>query len=176
MTAAGRGGPQPNHDPYDIAGAPTPPGGMPGAAPGMAVPGMTASTAGGPAFPEQYTEPVPSATGTWDPTAGPSAGVIASPPAPGESGTNRTPATKKHSRTGAAWVALVVAAIVMIFLLIFIVQNSDPVQVRYFGFEGTLSLGVAMLFAAIAGALTAGLLGTVRILQLRARARRATAG
>ena len=69
--------------------------------------------------------------------------------------------------------ALVVAAIVMIFLLIFIVQNSDPVDVRYFGFAGTLSLGVAMLFAAIAGALTAALLGTVRILQLRARARRA---
>jgi uncharacterized integral membrane protein len=69
----------------------------------------------------------------------------------------------------------VVAAIVMIFLLIFIVQNSDPVQVRYFGVEGTLSLGVAMLFAAIAGALTAGLLGTVRILQLRARGRRAGA-
>jgi len=72
-------------------------------------------------------------------------------------------------------VALVVAAVVMIFLLIFIVQNSDPVLVRYFGFEGTLPLGVAMLFAAIAGALTAGLLGTVRILQLRTRARRAAA-
>jgi uncharacterized integral membrane protein len=147
----------------------------------MAAPsGMTASTFGGPAFPEQYPEPVHPSTGTWDPAAapsaaGPSAGVNASTPAPGEPGTNRTTATKKHSRTGAAWVALVVAAIVMIFLLIFIVQNSDPVQVRYFGFEGTLPLGVAMLFAAIAGALTAGLLGTVRILQLRARARRADA-
>ncbi len=43
----------------------------------------------------------------------------------------------------------------MIFLLIFIVQNSDPVQVQYFGLQGTLPLGVAMLFAAIAGALTA---------------------
>ena len=63
----------------------------------------------------------------------------------------------------------------MIFLLIFIVQNSDPVQVQYFGLQGTLPLGVAMLFAAIAGALTAALLGTVRILQLRARARRAAA-
>jgi len=84
--------------------------------------------------------------------------------------------TKRHSRTGAAWVALVVAAVVFVFLLIFIVQNSGPVQVRYFGFEGTMSLGVAMMFAAVAGALTAGLLGTVRILQLRSRARRARAG
>ena len=83
---------------------------------------------------------------------------------------------RKHSRTGAAWVALIVAAIVFVFLLIFVVQNPDDVQVRYLWFEGTLSLGVAMLFAAVAGALTAGLLGTVRILQLRSRARRIAAG
>jgi uncharacterized integral membrane protein len=83
---------------------------------------------------------------------------------------------RKHSRTGAAWVALIVAAIVFVFLLVFVVQNPDDVQVRYFGFEGTVSLGVAMLFAAVAGALTAGLLGTVRILQLRSRARRTAAG
>ena len=83
------------------------------------------------------------------------------------------PARPKHSRTGAAWVALIVAAVVFIFLLVFIMQNSGPVQVQYFGFDWTMSLGVAMMFAAVLGALTAGLLGTVRILQLRARARRA---
>lgn len=82
---------------------------------------------------------------------------------------------RRPTRIGAAWVALIVAAIVLIFLLIFIVQNSGPVQVRYFGFEGTMSLGVAMLFAAVAGALTAGLLGTVRILQMRKRAKKAVA-
>lgn len=163
MTMPGRGDPQPSHDPYDITGAPTPPGGT------TAVPSGTVSPVPT-AFPDQYTEPV-SPTGAWEPTPGavgpdlPSGGPTAAAPA----------AARKHSRAGAAWVALVVAAIVMIFLLIFIVQNSDPVQVRYFGFEGTLPLGVAMLFAAIAGALTAGLLGTVRILQLRARARRAAA-
>ena len=86
------------------------------------------------------------------------------------------PPARRHSRAGAAWVALIVAAIVLVFLLIFVVQNSGPVQVKYLGFEGTLSLGVAMVFAAVAGALTAGLLGTVRILQLRSRARKAAAG
>jgi uncharacterized integral membrane protein len=84
--------------------------------------------------------------------------------------------SRRHSRAGAAWVALIVAAIVLIFLLIFVLQNSGEVQVRYFGFEGTMPLGVAMMFAAVAGALTAGLLGTVRILQLRSRARSAAAG
>ena len=85
------------------------------------------------------------------------------------------PPAHKHSRAGAAWVALIVATVVVIFLLIFVMQNSEPVQVRFLGFEGTIPLGVAMAFAAVAGALTAALLGTVRILQLRARARRATA-
>ena len=85
------------------------------------------------------------------------------------------PPAHKHSRAGAAWVALVVAAVVLVFLLIFVGQNSGAVQVRYLGFEGTMPLGVAMAFAAVAGALTAALLGTVRIIQLRARARRAGA-
>lgn len=84
--------------------------------------------------------------------------------------------SRRPTRIGAAWVALIVAAIVLIFLLIFIVQNSGPVQIRYFGFEGTIPLGVAMLFAAIAGALTAALLGTVKILQLRKKNRQALAG
>lgn len=154
MTMPGRGGPQSNQDPYGLADAPTPPGGLP-------------VTSGPPPadYPEQY--PAPVSTG-WEP------GPVDPPPATATPA-GMPPAAKKHSRAGAAWVALVVAAIVMIFLLIFIVQNSDPVQVQYFGFQGTLPLGVAMLFAAIAGALTAALLGTVRILQLRTRARRAAA-
>lgn len=94
-------------------------------------------------------------------------------PEPSSSPTVAGAPKPKHSRTGAAWVALIVAAIVFIFLLVFIMQNSGPVQVQYFGFDWTMSLGVAMMFAAVLGALTAGLLGTVRILQLRARARRA---
>jgi len=86
------------------------------------------------------------------------------------------PPARRHSRAGAAWVALIVAALVLVLLLIFIVQNSGPVQVKFLGFEGTIPLGAAMVFAAVAGALTAGLLGTVRILQLRSRARKAAAG
>jgi uncharacterized integral membrane protein len=119
-----------------------------------------------PSIPDQYTEPV--AVGPVLPVA------PVQPAGPEQDAPGLTPdtLTRKHSRAGAAWVALVVAAVVLIFLLVFVVQNSDPVQVRYFGFEGTLPLGVAMLFAAIAGALTAGLLGTVRILQLRSRVRR----
>ncbi len=149
---------QQNAVPPEVTGIPAPPSGPPTTTP--------------PVWPDQTTEPVDLRGGPTVAAPGP---LIAAEPtgAPGVPVTPVTP-VRKHSRAGAAWVALVVAAVVMIFLLIFIVQNSEPVQVRYFGFEGTLSLGVAMLFAAIAGALTAGLLGTVRILQLRARARRAS--
>lgn len=167
MTMPGRGGSPQDHDPYDFAGAPTPPSGLPAATVGPVTPA--------PSFPEQYTEPVGAAAAPWDPASTADPTMSPAPPTSSTDGAGGAAPTKKHSRAGAAWVALVVAAIVMIFLLIFIVQNSDPVQVRYFGIEGTLPLGVAMLFAAIAGALTAGLLGTVRILQLRARARRAAA-
>lgn len=159
MTMPGRDSPTPpdryDPGPYGNPGAPTPPDGIPASI--------------------QYTEPVAYAEPTTGAPALPPGEPADSAPAKPPSAPAATP-VKKHSRAGAAWVALVVAAVVMIFLLIFIVQNSDPVQVRYFGVEGTLPLGVAMLFAAIAGALTAGLLGTVRILQLRARARRAAAG
>jgi uncharacterized integral membrane protein len=142
--------------------------------------GLPAYPPGTPPTPEPYGQPYaspesptialgPDSTGTaiaGQPDFAPSAStpLVAGQPTP------------KHSRTGAAWVALIVAAIVFVFLLVFVVQNPDDVQVRYFGFEGTLSLGVAMLFAAVAGALTAGLLGTVRILQLRSKARRTAAG
>lgn len=165
MTLPGRGGPQPHHDQYDLAGAPTPPQGLPAVTGPVGTHGQQAGAGRSTGSPEQYPAPVP--TG-WEPAPD-------APPTPASDTTGPPPAAKKHSRAGAAWVALVVAAIVMIFLLIFIVQNSDPVQVQYFGLQGTLPLGVAMLFAAIAGALTAALLGTVRILQLRARARRAAA-
>jgi uncharacterized integral membrane protein len=160
MSTPGRYDPaDPNAVPYDIANAPTPPGGLPVAEPPTSAP----------------VEPYPPAAGYGDTAAlGPAAsGTTPDPTAPGAGRSTSGQPPHKHSRTGAAWVALVVAAIVLIFLLIFIVQNSDPVQVEYFGLSGSLPLGVAMLFAAIAGALTAGLLGTVRILQLRARAKRA---
>jgi uncharacterized integral membrane protein len=66
----------------------------------------------------------------------------------------------------------VTAALVLIFLLIFILQNLASASVHFLGAVGTLPLGVAMLFAAIAGALLVALIGSARILQLRHSVRR----
>ena len=87
------------------------------------------------------------------------------PPAPKRAKLART-------RIGGIWVAVVIAALVLVFLLIFILQNPTRVSVFFLGAAGTLPLGVAMLFAAIAGALLVALIGSARILQLRHTARR----
>ncbi len=60
----------------------------------------------------------------------------------------------------------------LVLLLVFILENTKSVPISYFGATGHLSLGVALLLAAVAGAVLAGFLGTARILQLRRHMRR----
>jgi lipopolysaccharide assembly protein A len=78
----------------------------------------------------------------------------------------------RRTRMGGAWTGLALAAIVLIFLLVFILENGKQVSISYFGAHGHLPLGVALLFAAVAGALLVMIPGTGRILQLRRTARR----
>lgn len=82
------------------------------------------------------------------------------------------PAAPKRSRSGMLWTGVILSAVVLIFLLIFILQNNVPVQINFLGLSGTLPTGVALLFAAIAGLLLGAIPGSLRILQLRRAARR----
>jgi uncharacterized integral membrane protein len=66
----------------------------------------------------------------------------------------------------------VAAAIVLILLLIFILENTQSVKISYFGAGGHVALGVALLLAAVGGALLVGILGAARIAQLRRHAKR----
>lgn len=77
-----------------------------------------------------------------------------------------------RSRIGGAWVVLVVAALVLLFLLIFILQNGQRAEVSFLGAHGHLPMGVALLLAAIFGVLLVALPGTARIIQLRMLTRR----
>jgi uncharacterized integral membrane protein len=102
-------------------------------------------------------------------------GPVALPPSGPATGT--APATGpapavRHSRSGGLWVGLILSALVLLFLLVFILQNGDPVQISFFALEGVLPTGVALLLAAIAGILLVAIPGSVRILQLRRVARR----
>ena len=77
-----------------------------------------------------------------------------------------------RSRTGMLWTGLILSALVLLVLLVFILQNSTPVQINFLGTSGTLPVGVALLLAAIAGLLLVAIPGGLRILQLRRAARR----
>ena len=110
---------------------------------------------------EQPTAPVP-VPATSDPTATGPAGAPAPDAAP----------KVRRSRTGVVWVGLILSALVLLFLLVFIVQNNAPVQISFFALQGVLPSGVALLLAAIAGILLGAIPGSVRIFQLRRAARR----
>src|SRR3954447_26699111 len=76
----------------------------------------------------------------------------------------------ERTRTGRVWVALVPALVLLILLIVFIAENGQRVQVKFFGASGHISLAVALLIAAVAGAVLVLLIGSVRILQLRVAA------
>ena len=94
------------------------------------------------------------------------AGQAPTEPSPAES-----PAAPEPGRTriSAAWFGVVAAALVLVLLLIFILQNTRSVKITYFTVSGTIPVGVALLFAAIGGLLLAGLVASLRIWQLHHR-------
>jgi uncharacterized integral membrane protein len=84
-----------------------------------------------------------------------------------------TPAPRlPRSRAGGLWTALVAFTLVLLFLLIFILQNGQRSDVYLLGAHGRLPMAVALLLAAVFGVLLVALPATVRILQLRLIARR----
>jgi uncharacterized integral membrane protein len=84
-------------------------------------------------------------------------------PSPG-----RVPAT----RTGAAWVALVAAALLAVFLIVFLVQNTRSTEISFLWMTTSTSLAVALLIASVGSVLLTLVLGTARIAQLRRRIRK----
>jgi uncharacterized integral membrane protein len=77
----------------------------------------------------------------------------------------------KRTRIGGAWLASGLFSVVLLFLLIFILENGNRVEISYLGLHGHLPLGVALLLAAVLGMLLVAIPGTGRIVQLRATAR-----
>ena len=98
-----------------------------------------------------------------------------SPPQPGpqQPGPQQPPHhTIKHTRISGLWVAVGIFAVVLLFLLIFILQNGRGVDISYLGAHGHMPLGVALLLAAVCGALLVILAAAARMAQLRSTARK----
>jgi putative membrane protein len=68
--------------------------------------------------------------------------------------------------------ALIAGIVVLIVVLIFIIQNAHTVSISFLGAHLHLSLAVALLLAAVAGALVMAAAGTARITELRRMMRR----
>lgn len=78
----------------------------------------------------------------------------------------------KAPRISRTWVALALFAVVLLLLLVFILENSQSVDISYFGAHGHVPLGVALLLAAVLGILLAVIAWFGRGLRVRTAAHR----
>jgi uncharacterized integral membrane protein len=78
----------------------------------------------------------------------------------------------QRTRLGTAWLAVGCFLVILVILLIFIAQNGSDVSISFLGTHTKVPLGVALVLAAVCGALLVMFAGVARIMQLRSRARR----
>jgi putative membrane protein len=118
--------------------------------------------------------PSPNGDAPHAPAATPPQAIPTPTPAPAQAGSAaRTPRRGAlGSRIGTARTAMIAGAVVLIVVLIFIIENAHAVTITFFGAHLRISLAVALLLAAIAGALVMAAAGTARITQLRMSMRR----
>ena len=90
------------------------------------------------------------------------------PPAPSEPPPVPAPheSALKFTRTAAVWWALAVGLLILIVLLVFIAQNTDSITIHFHSWQWSSPLGIALLLAAVDGALIAVLASSARMIQL----------
>jgi uncharacterized integral membrane protein len=91
----------------------------------------------------------------------------------------RQKAPKRHedlnlerTRASSVWVAVAVGVVLLILLIDFIAQNNRRVPIHFFTLNGRVSVALALLVAAVAGAAIVLMAGAARIIQLRVSAHR----
>jgi lipopolysaccharide assembly protein A len=110
----------------------------------------------------------PAPPGTTNTLPAPSVNGSAPPP-PAPAAPRRR---RMHTRISGVRTGLIGGAVLLVVMLIFIIQNAHPVNISFLGAHLRLSLAVALLLAAVAGALLMAAAGTARITQLRRIMRR----
>lgn len=85
------------------------------------------------------------------------------------------PSHPRPTRTSASWTGVVIAVVVLALLVVFIAQNTQRTTVHFLGFNGHAPTAVALLIAAVAGAVIVVIFGVSRIIQLRKTSRAARA-
>ena len=79
---------------------------------------------------------------------------------------------RMYTRISGLRTGLIAGVAGLIVVMIFIIQNAHAVSISFLGAQLRLSLAVALVLAAIAGALIMAAAGTARITQLRRIMRR----
>jgi lipopolysaccharide assembly protein A len=77
-----------------------------------------------------------------------------------------------HTRISGIRMGLIAGVAALAVVVIFVIQNATAVNISFLGAHLRLSLAVALLLAAIAGALVMTAAGTARIAELRQVMRR----
>jgi lipopolysaccharide assembly protein A len=104
---------------------------------------------------------------------GPTGQTSTLPPPSANGSAPRAPARgRMRTKISSMHTWLIAGTAVLIVVLIFIIQNAHAVSISFLGAHLRLSLAVALLLAAIAGALLMAAAGTARITQLRRIIRR----
>jgi lipopolysaccharide assembly protein A len=104
-------------------------------------------------------------TSTLPPPSANGSAPLPPPPSP-------VPRPQLHTRISGMRAGLIAGFAALIVVVIFIIQNAHAVNISFLGVHLVLPVAVALLLAAIAGALLMAAAGTARITQLRRIIRR----
>jgi lipopolysaccharide assembly protein A len=108
---------------------------------------------------------------------------LPSPPIEAASSTPTAPATSEdltstsptrnmpRTRTGATWFGICAAAVTLVVIIVFMLQNTRSVEVSFLWMHGTLPLALGLLIAGVGTAIAVMVVGTARITQLHRHSR-----
>jgi uncharacterized integral membrane protein len=77
-----------------------------------------------------------------------------------------------RTKISAAWVAITAGLVLLLLIIAFIWQNRQNARLNFLWLHGNVPVGLTILLSFVAGGLLVGLLGTVRLTQLRHMASR----
>jgi len=89
------------------------------------------------------------------------------PPVPADPPSTPLLVRVPRTRTGSAWAGICAAAFTGVVLIVFMLQNTGSVDVRFLWMQGSLPLALALLTAGVGVGVLAMVVGTARLTQLR---------
>lgn len=141
----------------------------------------TPAPAGSPTrAPAPGSDPSSPATTSRPTSAPPSSTGKASSPTPSGTTATKPPLTPAQTReqqsirtrTASLWVGIGVSFLLLIALVIFLIQNTEMVEVTFLGATGSAPLAVVCLISGLGVGIVVLLVGALRIGQLRRRVKR----